>query len=153
MVEAKGKEIADGEADDPVADDLHDEAGVVVFPETENDFGRVERGRVRLGGFGEAERAAGVEILRGRQVVGIAAQTGDCDAGPFAPEVDAGGEIDDVRDEGAAVAALSQLDRLSSAAIRARFEQRFTARRMAQDYLALYRRLAVKSRPALRVVT
>ena len=58
-----------------------------------------------------------------------------------------------VADEAAAVAALSQLDRLSSAAIRDRFETRFTARRMAEDYLALYRRMAVKSRPALRVVT
>ncbi|WP_158922361.1 glycosyltransferase family 4 protein [Acidisphaera sp. S103] len=58
-----------------------------------------------------------------------------------------------VRDESAAVAAVSRLDRLSPTAIRARFEQRFTARRMAQDYLALYRRLAVKARPALRVVT
>ena len=58
-----------------------------------------------------------------------------------------------VHDEGAAVAAVSRLDRLSPTAIRARFEQRFTARRMAEDYVALYRRMAVKSRPALRVVT
>jgi glycosyltransferase involved in cell wall biosynthesis len=58
-----------------------------------------------------------------------------------------------VDDEAAAVDALSYLDRLSPTAIRARFEQRFTARRMAEDYLALYRRLAVRSRPALRVVT
>ncbi|MEA2740636.1 MAG: hypothetical protein QOH05_3943, partial [Acetobacteraceae bacterium] len=58
-----------------------------------------------------------------------------------------------VHDEGSAVAAVSRLDRLSSSAIRARFEQRFTARRMAEDYVALYRRMAVKSRPALRVVT
>ena len=49
--------------------------------------------------------------------------------------------------------AVSRLDRLSSAAIRDRFETRFTARRMAEDYVALYRRMAVKSRPALRVVT
>jgi glycosyltransferase involved in cell wall biosynthesis len=58
-----------------------------------------------------------------------------------------------VRDERAAVAAVSGLDRLSSSAIRDRFEKRFTARRMAEDYVALYRRMAVKSRPALRVVT
>jgi hypothetical protein len=51
------------------------------------------------------------------------------------------------------VAALSRLDRLSTAAIRDRFETRFTARRMAEDYVALYRRMAVKTRPALRVVT
>ncbi|MDB5400057.1 MAG: hypothetical protein QOD93_193 [Acetobacteraceae bacterium] len=58
-----------------------------------------------------------------------------------------------VHDEGAAVGAVSRLDRLSAAAIRDRFETRFTARRMAEDYVALYRRMAVKSRPALRVVT
>jgi len=58
-----------------------------------------------------------------------------------------------VRNEAGAVTALNQLDRLSPTAIRARFEDRFTARRMAEDYLALYRRLAVRSRPALRVVT
>ncbi|WP_428484571.1 glycosyltransferase family 4 protein [Rhodopila sp.] len=58
-----------------------------------------------------------------------------------------------VNDEAAAVAALSHLDRFSTAAIRARFEQRFTARRMAEDYVAQYRRLAVRARPALRLVT
>jgi glycosyltransferase involved in cell wall biosynthesis len=58
-----------------------------------------------------------------------------------------------VNDEAEAVAALGCLDRLSPTAIRARFEKRFTARRMAEDYVDLYRRLAVRSRPALRVVT
>ena len=58
-----------------------------------------------------------------------------------------------VHDETAAVAAASRLDRLSSNAIRDRFETRFTARRMAEDYVALYRRIAVRTRPALRVVT
>ncbi len=57
-----------------------------------------------------------------------------------------------VHDEAGAVAALPALDRLSSTAIRTRFEQRFTARRMAEDYVALYRGLALKSRPALRAV-
>ena len=58
-----------------------------------------------------------------------------------------------VHDETAATAAVSRLSNLSTDAIRARFEQRFTARRMAEDYVSLYRRMAVKSRPALRVVT
>jgi glycosyltransferase involved in cell wall biosynthesis len=58
-----------------------------------------------------------------------------------------------VHDERAAVTAVSRLDRLSATAIRDRFEERFTARRMAEDYVTLYRRMAVKSRPALRVVT
>jgi glycosyltransferase involved in cell wall biosynthesis len=58
-----------------------------------------------------------------------------------------------VHNEAEAVAALSRLHETSPTAIRRRFEQRFTARRMAEDYLALYRRLAVKARPALRLVT
>jgi glycosyltransferase involved in cell wall biosynthesis len=37
-----------------------------------------------------------------------------------------------------AVAAVAELDRLDRAAVRARFEERFTARRMANDYLAAY---------------
>ena len=43
-------------------------------------------------------------------------------------------------DEGA-VAAASRLSRLSRRAVRQRFEERFTARRMAREYLAVYRRL------------
>ncbi len=49
--------------------------------------------------------------------------------------------------------AVSRLPELSRAVNRARFEQRFTAERMAEDYVGLYRRLAVRRRPALRVVT
>jgi glycosyltransferase involved in cell wall biosynthesis len=58
-----------------------------------------------------------------------------------------------VHDEAEAVAALSRLHEVSPVAIRHRFEHRFTARRMAEDYISLYRRVAVKSRPTLRVVT
>lgn len=58
-----------------------------------------------------------------------------------------------VGDEVQAIAAVERVDRLSRPAVRRRFEQRFTAERMADDYLALYRRLVVKTRPALRVVT
>lgn len=58
-----------------------------------------------------------------------------------------------VQDEAEAVAALRHLDRFSAQRIRGVFETRFTARRMAEDYLALYRRLALRTRPALRVVT
>ena len=49
--------------------------------------------------------------------------------------------------------AVRRLPELSRAVIRARFEQRFTSERMAEDYVGLYRRLAVRRRPALRVVT
>jgi glycosyltransferase involved in cell wall biosynthesis len=46
-----------------------------------------------------------------------------------------------VEDELSAVGAVAQLPRLSRAAVRKRFEERFTARRMAEDYLAAYRQL------------
>jgi glycosyltransferase involved in cell wall biosynthesis len=46
-----------------------------------------------------------------------------------------------------AVAATDQLSRLSRDAIRRRFEERFTARRMAHEYLAVYRGLIDKRRP------
>jgi glycosyltransferase involved in cell wall biosynthesis len=47
-----------------------------------------------------------------------------------------------VEDEAGAVAAVEQVSRLSRSVIRARFEQRFTARRMAEEYLDVYRTLA-----------
>ena len=46
-----------------------------------------------------------------------------------------------------AIAATDQLSRLSRGAIRRRFEKRFTARRMACEYLAVYRGLMDKRRP------
>jgi glycosyltransferase involved in cell wall biosynthesis len=58
-----------------------------------------------------------------------------------------------VHDEAEAVMALSRLHEVSATSIRRQFERRFTARRMAEDYVALYRRMALKSRPALRLVT
>jgi glycosyltransferase involved in cell wall biosynthesis len=61
------------------------------------------------------------------------------------------GSVPEVVDEGItgfivdtveqAVAACARLDRLDRATVRARFEARWTARRMARDYLALYERL------------
>src|SRR5438093_9144234 len=46
-----------------------------------------------------------------------------------------------VGDEEEAVAATDGLSRLSRGAIRQRFEERFTARRMAREYLVVYRSL------------
>jgi len=46
-----------------------------------------------------------------------------------------------VSSEDEAAAALARIGQLDRAMIRARFEERFTAERMARDYLALYRRL------------
>jgi len=46
--------------------------------------------------------------------------------------------VDDVE---AAVAACRRIDRLDRATVRSRFEQRWSARRMAEDYLAVYQRL------------
>jgi glycosyltransferase involved in cell wall biosynthesis len=57
-----------------------------------------------------------------------------------------------VEDETAAVAAIRRVHALSRPAVRASFERRYTAERMAQDYVALYRTLAARARPTLRVV-
>jgi glycosyltransferase involved in cell wall biosynthesis len=46
-----------------------------------------------------------------------------------------------VEDEKEAVAATQRLSRLSRGAIRRRFEERFTARRMAREYIVVYRTL------------
>jgi hypothetical protein len=46
-----------------------------------------------------------------------------------------------VEDEKEAVAAAHRLSRLCRGAIRRRFEERFTARRMAREYLVVYRSL------------
>lgn len=56
-----------------------------------------------------------------------------------------------VEDESSAVDAICGIDRLSRNAIRKRFEERFTARRMAEQYLKIYRRLigGVSSRSEL----
>lgn len=55
-----------------------------------------------------------------------------------------------VEDEAAAIAAVRRLDQLDRGAVRARFEQRFTARRMAEDYLATYSSLVAKESPVMR---
>jgi glycosyltransferase involved in cell wall biosynthesis len=57
-----------------------------------------------------------------------------------------------VDNEEEAVAAVGRLPTLDRAAVRARFEQRWTARRMAQDYVEVYQRLAHASKPQLRAV-
>jgi glycosyltransferase involved in cell wall biosynthesis len=57
-----------------------------------------------------------------------------------------------VEDETGAIGAVDRLGQLSRAKIRRRFEERFTARRMAQDYLNVYRSLSDKIAPHLRLV-
>ena len=49
--------------------------------------------------------------------------------------------------------AVSQLAELSREGVRQRFEERFTARRMAKDYLEVYRELAAQTSPRLRLAT
>ncbi|MGH7092617.1 MAG: glycosyltransferase family 4 protein [Stellaceae bacterium] len=60
------------------------------------------------------------------------------------------GFVVDGEDEAAACAVSAR--RLDRAQIRHIFEQRFTARRMAEDYLALYRGLIARRRPLQQVV-
>ena len=58
-----------------------------------------------------------------------------------------------VEDETSAVAAVRRLPQLSREAIRKRFETRFTARRMALDYLAAYRGLMEATAPKIKLVS
>ena len=57
-----------------------------------------------------------------------------------------------VEDENGAIGAVDRLAQLSRERIRKQFEKRFTARRMAQDYLSVYRGLADRVAPRLRLV-
>jgi glycosyltransferase involved in cell wall biosynthesis len=58
-----------------------------------------------------------------------------------------------VEDELSAVASVDRLSRLSRQAIRRQFEARFTARRMALDYLAAYRSLMESAEPRIKLVS
>jgi glycosyltransferase involved in cell wall biosynthesis len=57
-----------------------------------------------------------------------------------------------VEDELGAIGAVEQLSEIDRGKVRARFEERFTARRMAQEYLEVYRNLSDSTAPRLRVV-
>ncbi len=57
-----------------------------------------------------------------------------------------------VEDINGAIGAVDRLGHLSREKIRRRFEERFTARRMAQDYLSVYRGLTDSVAPHLRLV-
>ncbi len=57
-----------------------------------------------------------------------------------------------VEDETGAMAAVNRLSRLSRATVRQRFDVRFTARRMAEDYVDIYRSLAGEERSVLRAI-
>ncbi len=57
-----------------------------------------------------------------------------------------------VEDEIGAIGAVDRLPQLPRDAIRRRFEERFTARRMAQDYLSVYRSLIEGASSRLRLV-
>ena len=57
-----------------------------------------------------------------------------------------------VHDEASAVASLDRLGELDRATVRATFDRRWTARRMAEDYLDLYEELCEVKAPLLRAV-
>jgi glycosyltransferase involved in cell wall biosynthesis len=57
-----------------------------------------------------------------------------------------------VEDENGAIGAVDRLGQLSRGNIRKHFEEHFTARRMAQDYLSVYRGLMRMAAPQLRLV-
>jgi glycosyltransferase involved in cell wall biosynthesis len=58
-----------------------------------------------------------------------------------------------VDDEIGAVAAVGRLAQLDRSAVRKQFEARFTARRMALDYLAAYRTLMHAAEPRIKLVS
>lgn len=58
-----------------------------------------------------------------------------------------------VEDETSAVAAVSRLPELDRGAVRRQFEARFTARRMALDYLAAYHGLIEAAEPRIKLVS
>ena len=58
-----------------------------------------------------------------------------------------------VEDETSAVGAVRALSRLSRAGVRQRMEERFSARRMAEQYVEIYERLAEAARPKPRAIT
>jgi glycosyltransferase involved in cell wall biosynthesis len=58
-----------------------------------------------------------------------------------------------VEDETSAVAAVRSLGTLDRAAVRRQFEARFTARRMALDYLTAYRKLIAPTEPRIRLIS
>jgi glycosyltransferase involved in cell wall biosynthesis len=60
------------------------------------------------------------------------------------------GFIVDSEDEAAQAA--TELSRIDRARVRGVFEERFTARRMAEDYLDLYRRLIAREEPLRQAV-
>lgn len=57
-----------------------------------------------------------------------------------------------VEDEISAVSAVNRISQLDRQRVRSRFEERFTARRMAMDYLAAYRSVMHVEAPRLKVV-
>ncbi|MBV9827965.1 MAG: glycosyltransferase family 4 protein [Alphaproteobacteria bacterium] len=57
-----------------------------------------------------------------------------------------------VDDEDAATGVIQKLHSLDRSRIRRVFDERFTARRMAEDYVTIYRRLIARGQPLLQVV-
>ncbi|OIQ63251.1 glycosyl transferases group 1 [mine drainage metagenome] len=58
-----------------------------------------------------------------------------------------------VEDETSAVSAVGRLSQLNRGVVRQQFEKRFTARRMALDYLAAYRSLSEAAAPRIKLVS
>ena len=75
------------------------------------------------------------------------------DRGSVPEIIDAGLTGFVVEDETSAVAVVDRLATLDRGAIRKQFETRFTARRMALDYLAAYRSLMEAAEPRIKLVS
>ena len=57
-----------------------------------------------------------------------------------------------VHDEATAIAAVERIGELDRTRVRQQFERRFSARRMAEDYLEIYEELCMERVPQLRAV-
>src|SRR6266403_1528077 len=80
---------------------FQDEAGVVVFRDAVGDFGIGVGGGIGMFLASERKNDSGVVAAHGGKLVRLI-PCSDFEAGPLAPEVDAGGGFDDIRDIGAA---------------------------------------------------
>src|SRR5579872_4754433 len=80
---------------------LHDESRVVMLLQAQHDL-RIGKGRgVRLSGFCEAKRAAGVERFLLRYSIDLAAQAHHFDAAPLPPQIDSRRELHHVGNKSA----------------------------------------------------
>ena len=114
-------------------------------------LGAVQRWFVRRRGLASGLAVSGIGV--GTLVMACGTPVIAFNRGSAAEVVDDGLTGFVVEDEAGAIGAVDRLGHLSRDKIRRQFEARFTARRMAQDYLSVYRSLIEGVAPHLRLVS